>query len=282
MSKIAIVGLQHQGVIQAACFAEKGHDVVGVDSSARNVLFLNKGKSCLREEGLDELLEKNLKISRLKFSTHLAPSIKGADFIFLSIDAEITSEGVNVEPIIDMAYRIKSEKNAESIFCVTSQVPVGTTESFSYGPLAYIPEFLRPGQSVDDFLYPDRIVIGTRNKGYAGDVERLYSSFGAPIFHMSLRSAEMAKHVHNAILATQISFANEISDLCSAEGAEIKDVIKSTKADRRVGLLSYLNPGWTLSGGHLIRDLRVLRGLGVAKEIKTPLLNAVATVDEGR
>jgi UDPglucose 6-dehydrogenase len=285
MSKIAVVGLQHQGIILAAGFASVGHEVVGIDDDARKIEFLNKGKSCLLEEGLDELIAADFLKGTLSFSTSLSRNVATADFIFLSIDIPFNESGVDVELIKKTAQYIEFNKKSGTVLCVTSQVPVGTTEMLTGGPVVYIPEFLIPGQSLRNFLSPDRVVIGSHNDLILDQIEHLYKSLwpgvvNVPIFRMSLRSAEMTKHAHNAILATQISFANEIANLCKQTRADIKDVMRGVKMDNRVGLTSYLNPGWTLRKGHLIRDVRVLRGLRGSSE-DTPLLDAVLKVDNG-
>jgi UDPglucose 6-dehydrogenase len=281
--KICIVGLQHQGVVQAACFSEIGYQVVAIDGDAGCVAALNSGhySGAIPEPGLETLLRNNLLLRRLRFTTD-NEAVSEADFVFLSIDLPFNEKGLLLESTLVTASKIEELRSAGSILCVTSQVPVGTTESLTSGMVAYVPELLRPGQSVSNFLYADRIIIGADDPAVLERVVSLYRPLGRPVLQMGLRSAEMAKHAHNTMLATQISFANEIANLCKKVGADEMDVARATKADSRVGGKSYVNPGWGLSGGHLIRDLHVLQELGRRYGCKTPLLDAVELVDKIR
>jgi UDPglucose 6-dehydrogenase len=279
--RIAIVGLQHQGKVQAACFADVGYDVVGIDEDKYKINRLINGQSELSEPGLDRLIQKGVQSGRLQFSEEYDDGIQGADFVFLSIDVSFNEKGLDLLSVFDIAREISIYRDPDSILCVTTQVPVGTSERLTDGLVAYIPEFLRPGQSVKNFMEADRIVIGSNNATVRKRVANLYAPFQRPILEMSLRSAEMSKHAHNAILATQISFINEISNLCEKVDADVDDVAKATKADNRVGANSYLNPGWSLKNGHLIRDVRVLQKMGVENNCSTALLDAVALVDKG-
>jgi UDPglucose 6-dehydrogenase len=269
MSKIAIVGLQHQGYVLAACFAKIGHTVVAVRSAAES------GKAP-EEPELAGFLQAGLDAHRLQFTTDLQGAVSLADFVFLSSDIAFDGDGVKLAPVLELAREIGLYRSLESILCVTTQVPVGTTETLTKGKVAYVPELLRPHHAVNTFMCADRIIVGSDDPRVAERVASLYLPLGRPILLMGLRSAEMSKHVHNAILATQISFVNEMEKICKKTGAEIQDVARAVKADLRVGNASYLNPGWSLKGGHAIRDVRVLRSLGV----KTPLMDAVIEVEE--
>lgn len=278
-TRIAIVGLQHQGVVQAACFANMGYSVLAIDDDAVRVASLEKGRSNLNEPDLDFLLLNGIRNGLLRFSADYE-ELKNFDapFVFLSIDVPFDSEGLKLDSLYETTAKIRLHSNPFRLLCVTSQVPVGISRSLTFGSVAYIPELLRPGRSVKDFMQPDRVIIGSNEDRIIEQVASLYYPLSCPIRRMSLQSAEMSKHVHNAILATQISFANEMADICRAVGANPADVMEATRLDDRVGKNSYLNPGWTLSGGHLIRDVRVLRGMGV----NTPLMDAVLAVDKDR
>jgi UDPglucose 6-dehydrogenase len=271
--KIAIVGLQHQGLILAVCFASMGYRVVGVDDTLEN---FNENLVMLKEPGLEKMQQEQSMLKHLHFTTDYKKALADAEFIFLSYDIQFDENGVDVEPIYSAATEINYYRESGSILCVTTQVPVGTTETLTGGPVVYIPELLRPGQSIKDFMNPDRIVIGTNDAEAASRVSKLFWPLSAPVLIMNLRSAEMVKHAHNAMLATQISFANEIARICKQVGADPMKVVEGVKFDHRVGRDSYVNPGWTLSGGHLIRDVRVLQSLGY----DTPLLDAVVQVEE--
>jgi UDPglucose 6-dehydrogenase len=281
--KICIVGLQHQGVIQAVCFSEMGHQVVGADDhgDTDRIAKLNLGQyQGVFEPGL-ELKLKSLLATGLRFTTDF-DSVDDADLVFLSTDLPFNKEGLIMDSALATAAKIEKRRSADSILCVTSQVPVGTSETLTKGKVAYIPELLRPGQSLLNFLFADRIIIGSNDSIVLNRVTRLYQPLKRPMILMNLRSAEMSKHAHNTMLATQISFANEIASLCKKIGANPDDVAKATKADSRVGEKSYVNPGWGLSGGHLIRDLHVLQELGRQHNCKTPLLDAVELVDKNQ
>ena len=275
--RILVAGLQHQGIILAACFADMGYSVTGI-GEYHQVELLHSGVTTLKEPGLEELL----KNESLGF-TNLFPSVlPEVDFVFLSADIKFSKDGLGLIEIQELAAKIEQYRSPDSVLCVTTQVPVGTTETLTKGNVVYIPELLRPGQSVENFMNPDRVIIGGDDPVIVERVVNLYKPLKRPTLTMSLRSAEMAKHAHNAILATQISFANEMSSLCAEVGADINDVMRATKADSRVGEKSYLNPGWSLKNGHLIRDVRVLQQLGHKNACPTPLLDAVMYVDSHR
>lgn len=283
MSKIAIVGLQHQGIVQAACFADMGHYVLAISDNLRQTVDLNNGRSRLNEPGLDDMLLKNLSARRLEFTTDMDElSSEDFEFVFLSIDLPFDKKGLIMDSALAIATEVERLRPARSSLCVCSQVPVGTTETLTKSYPAYLPELLRPGQSLENFMNPDRIIIGSDSPYVLEHVSSLYRVLNRPIVTMGLRSAEMSKHAHNTMLATQISFANEIANLCEKLGADAKDVALATKLDSRVGEKSYVNPGWGLSGGHLIRDLHVLQALGRDHGVATPLLDAVELVDKKR
>ena len=265
--KISIVGLQHQGYVLAGCFAKMGHTVAAFDSGRVNVL---------NEPELTDFLQAGFDSHRLQYTDDLSEAVSSADFVFLSSDIAFDSAGIKLVPVLELAKEIELYRSPESILCVTTQVPVGTTETLTKGKVSYIPELLRPRQAINTFMYADRVIIGSDNPSVSERVASLYLPLGRPILLMGLRSAEMSKHAHNAILATQISFINEMERICKNTGADIHDVARAIKADHRVGEASYLNPGWTLKNGHAIRDVRVLQNLGV----KTPLMDAVIEVEE--
>jgi UDPglucose 6-dehydrogenase len=271
--KIAVVGLQHQGQILAACFADMGYKVTAIDADPIPI-------KPVPEPNLDDLIDENKKNGRLRYVGTDYDTVKDVDFVFLSIDVPFNENGLNLDSVFDATYKIREFKSSDTIVCITSQLPVGTSEKLFDDPLAYIPELLRPGQSVQNFRHPDRIIIGANDPIVGDRVEALYKPLNSPILRMSIRSAEMSKHAHNAMLATQISFANEMAALCKKVGADPVDVAKAVKMDRRVGLESYVNPGWSLKNGHLIRDVRVIRNLQYENELYTGFMGAILHVDE--
>ncbi|MDA4129248.1 MAG: nucleotide sugar dehydrogenase, partial [Thaumarchaeota archaeon] len=273
-------------------FSQMGHRVTAVDSDNSIITPLCNGWSPVEEPGLDELLEENLNAKRLEFTSDYAEAIQGKEFIFLSIDLPFDSDyRINLEPVFDAAIEIGQLRSGDITLCVTSQVPVGRSEQLAHiirqeksfrCDFVYIPEFLRVGAAVETFQNADRIVIGSENLVTALRVAELYKPLGRPIMHTDVQSAETAKHACNAYLATSISFINEMSDLCKGTGADIKEVARIMKGDKRIGPFAYLNPGPGFTTGHLERDIRTLQELGYECDCKTELLNAVMFVNRNR
>jgi UDPglucose 6-dehydrogenase len=293
VARICVVGLWHQGTVLAACFAELGHDVVGVDPDAGVVAGLREGRPPLHEPGLPELLAAGLAAGRLDFTTDLDAAVPGAELVYLSLDTPVgANDASDLEPVFAAARGIGRARRGEVVLCVTAQVPVGTSEALAAEVEAqggggvcrvvYVPEFLRLGTALDSFRQADRFLIGAEDAALAERVAGIYRPLGRPVEIMDVRSAEMTKHASNAFLAASISFINEIADLCEETGADVARVAAGMKLDRRIGAHAFLGAGLGYAGGTLGRDLRALQEVGRRSGRATTLTDAVVAVNDAR
>jgi UDPglucose 6-dehydrogenase len=289
--KVCVIGLWHLGCVTSACLADLGYSVVGVDRDERRVALLNEGTPPLFEPGLAELILDNLKSKRLSYSTDLKSAIEGAGYIIIAFDTAVDEDNqVDLSNILLEVGEIGRYMADDVVVVITSQVPVGTCDRIESlikknNPglrfsIACSPENLRLGQAIESFRNPDRIVIGADNTETLDRVEQLFTSINSPILRMSLESAEMTKHALNTLLATSISFGNEIANLCDGLGADALDVVKALRMDERIGDRLPLLPGLGFSGTTLERDLKVLQNLGDKLDYETYLVDAVDNVNE--
>jgi len=284
--KICVLGLWHLGSVTAACMAALGHHVVGVDFDEQRVVSLSGGTAPLLEPGLEELLRSGLASGRLRFSRTLAEAAAGAQVLWVTNDTPIGSDG---EPqpdlIIQQLEHVLPMLDAGTLVLVSSQLPIGSIRALQQRAIvlrsgrsvncACLPENLRLGSALRDFLRPDRIIVGLASTSDRHVLEELLGTIGAPIEWMSLESAEMTKHALNAFLATSVTFANEVASICEVVGADAKEVERGLKSDRRIGAGAYLAPGAAFAGGTLARDVGFLTGVGRARGITTPLLASI-------
>jgi UDPglucose 6-dehydrogenase len=293
MARICVVGLWHQGSVLAACFAELGHDVVGVDTDAAVVAGLLDGRPPLHEPGLPELIKAGMEAGRLDFTADPDTAVPGADLVYLSLDTPVgADDGADLEPVFAAAREIGRARRGDVVLCVTAQVPVGTSEALAAEveaqgemgrcQVVYVPEFLRLGTAIDSFRNADRFLIGAADAALAERVAGVYRPLGRPVELMDLRSAEMTKHASNAFLAASISFINEIADLCEETGADVGRVAAGMKLDRRIGPHAFLGAGLGYAGGTLGRDLRALQEVGRRSGRATMLTDAVVAVNDAR
>jgi len=235
---IAVVGTGYVGLVSGVCFAETGNNVICVDIDAKKVERLRKGEVVIYEPGLEPLFERNARQGRLKFTTDLAEGIKDAEIIFLALPTPPGEDGsADLKYILGVAADLSKIITDYKVIVDKSTVPVGTSEKVhailadnldeSLFDVVSNPEFLREGVAVDDFLKPDRVVIGTSSDRAAKVMKRLYDPFvrqGNPVIVMDERSAEMTKYAANSYLATRITFMNEIANLCELAGADVDSV----------------------------------------------------------
>jgi UDPglucose 6-dehydrogenase len=279
--------------VLSACFAEMGYKVATVGDDTTAITSLNKGQAAVYEPSLDNLLRRNLKAGRLRFTGDYADALSQAQFVFLAIDTPVdASDQPELQTVFEAARKIGHFRSGDIVLCVASQVPVGTSESLAElvraqkSPcrcdLAYIPEFLRLGEAVETFFHADRFIVGSTEPEVADRVAELYRPLKRPMLLISLRSAEMAKHASNAYLATAISFINEISELCDRVGADAIEVAEAMKLDRRIGRHAYLSPGLGFAGGTLGRDICALQELGRQHHCGMQIMDAVMSVNRDR
>jgi UDPglucose 6-dehydrogenase len=279
--KVAIVGTGYVGLVAGTCFAETGNDVVCVDIDPAKVATLKKGESPIYEPGLTELLKKNIHEERLQFTTNLRDAVTNSQVIFLAVGTPSSVDGsADLSAVLKVAGDIATNMNGFKVLVNKSTVPVGTAKKVSElvrsktsQPFNVVsnPEFLKEGSAIDDFLKPDRVVIGTDNEEAWNIMRELYEPFvrqGNPIIRMSNVCAEMTKYAANAMLATKISFINEIALLCDQVGADIESVRTGITTDVRIGK-HFLYPGPGYGGSCFPKDVKAL--LRTGKEAGLPM-----------
>lgn len=285
MSRIAITGIWHQGMVLSAALAAIGHDVVGVVAPDA-VAQLTGGTPLLHEPGVGELLAAGVAAGKLRFTADPAAALHDAEFVYVSTDTPVDEEDRPVlGEVLALAEQAGMFAPRSAVLVVTAQVRVGATEELarlSGLRAAYVPEFLQLGVALETFLRADRVVVGADDPAVGDAVAELYAPLGRPILRVGVRTAEMSKHASNAFLATSVSFANELGDICESVDADVRAVAEILQLDRRIGPHSYLSAGLGFSGATLGRDLRVLQAVGADAGLPTPLTDAVLAVNTGR
>ena len=288
MIKIAVAGTGYVGLVAGVCFAEKGHDVTCVDVDENKVKVMQSGKSPIYEEGLEELMTKNVAEGRLHFTTNYKEAYKDADAIFIGVGTPEQPDGsANLSYVATVSRQIAESIEKDCLVVVKSTVPVGTNdkvEQFIKDSLvnnvkvevASNPEFLAQGHAVRDTLKAKRIVIGTNSKSAEDLLRKIYEPFELPIVSVSRRSAEMIKYASNDFLALKISYMNDIANLCELVGANIEDVAKGMSYDPRIGS-SFLHAGIGYGGSCFPKDTKALSYL--AKKNGYNLRTVQAAVD---
>ena len=292
--KVCVVGTGYVGLVAGACFAEYGNTVVCVDKDQKKIENLKKGIIPIFEPGLEELVTKNYKEGRLIFTTSLKEGVESSLFIFIAVGTPTNEDGsANLIYVDAVAKEIGETINGYKIVVDKSTVPVGTADrvrsiisqhTSQKFDVVSNPEFLKEGAAVDDFLRPERVVIGADSQKALEETEKLYMPFvlnGNPILKMSIRSAELTKYACNAFLATKISFANEIANLCERVGANYEDVRKGMGTDARIGRL-FLYAGIGYGGSCFPKDVRALIHTAKENEYNLKILESVEQVNEAQ
>jgi UDPglucose 6-dehydrogenase len=291
--KIAVIGTGYVGLVTATCLAESGNDLVGIDKDRRKIETLESGRLPIYEPGLLELVQRNLREGRLRFTTDLAAGIAAAQLVFIAVGTPQAADGsADLSNLWAVTDAIANHLNSSKMLVIKSTVPVGTNRQvrdrladrdlpFTVD-VASNPEFLKEGTAVDDFLKPDRVVVGVRRPEVAEVLRELYAPFlrtEHPFLVMSPESAEMTKYVANAMLATKISFINEMANLCEHLGADINDVRRGIGHDARIGF-HFLFPGVGWGGSCFPKDVRALISMARSLEVPAQLITAVDQVNE--
>ncbi len=301
--KIAIVGTGYVGLVSAACFAELGHDVIGVDIDAAKVALLQSGKSPIYEPGLEELLKSGLKTGRLSFTTKLEEALPHVKIVFSAV-ATPTGEDfkADLRSVFIVAEAVATHINHDVLFVNKSTVPVGTGKKCEdlirktlkdrgvdfHVPVVSNPEFLREGMAVSDTMMPDRIVVGMNAEPSNlkpltyNLIEELYrpiTRVGKPLLFMSRESAEIVKYASNAFLATKISFINMLTPLCEITDANIRDVAKGMGLDNRIGP-KFLHAGIGYGGSCFPKDVKALLATGKEYGVPMPIIEATDSVNK--
>ncbi|MDQ3071048.1 MAG: UDP-glucose/GDP-mannose dehydrogenase family protein [Acidobacteriota bacterium] len=290
--KIAVVGTGYVGLVVGACLAENGNDVMCVDKDAAKVRSLQRGKIPIYEPGLEEYVRRNRLEKRLSFTTALARAVRFADVIFIAVGTPMDEDGsADLQHVLGVARDIAKAMNGYKVIVDKSTVPVGTAERVrevirreTTHPFSVVsnPEFLKQGAAVDDFMRPDRVVIGAEDPRGADIMTALYRPFtrtGAPIMVMDTASAELCKYAANAMLATRISFMNEVANVCELVGADVDKVRHAIASDKRIGS-AFLFPGVGYGGSCFPKDVKALVHASHVRKYRFRTLEAVEAVNE--
>lgn len=297
--KIAVVGTGYVGLVTGTCFSEVGIDVTCIDIDQKKIENLKNGILPIYEPGLEEMVTRNTEKDRLHFSTNLSESIKDADVAFIAVGTPPGEDGsADLKYVLAVATAIGDHMVKPIVVVTKSTVPVGTAEKVRNAVAAALakrnsllefyvasnPEFLKEGAAIDDFLKPDRIVIGV-DHAYTEDIMRkLYKPFllnGHPIIFMDIPSAEMTKYAANSMLATKISFMNDIANLCEIMGADVNMVRKGIGSDGRIGN-KFIYPGIGYGGSCFPKDVKALIKTAKENGYNMQILNAVESVNEAQ
>ena len=290
--RIAIIGTGYVGLVAGTCFADSGNDVTCVDIDERKIRMLQAGEVPIYEPGLEELIKKNVRERRLSFTTHLAEAVAPAQVVFIAVGTpEGESGDADLQYVLAAAEQIGKALRQYTVVVDKSTVPVGTADKVREAiarvtkvefDVVSNPEFLKEGAALEDFLKPDRVVIGTDSERARRIMGELYAPFVRtenPIFYMDTRSAELTKYAANAMLATRISFMNDMAALCEKVGADVDFVRKALGADRRIGY-PFLFPGVGYGGSCFPKDVKALVATAREFGLELDLLRAVERTNE--
>src|SRR6185436_20607637 len=292
--KIAVVGTGYVGLVLGACLAENGNTVTCVDKDADKVSTLRAGRMPIYEPGLEEMVRRNASDERLSFTTDLTTAVKSAEIVFIAVGTPQGEDGsADLRHVLDVARAIGQAINKYTVVVDKSTVPVGTAKKVqaviakeTTQPFSVVsnPEFLKQGAAVEDFMKPDRVVIGVEpgDDRAAAVMRDLYGPFtrtGAPIMMMDTASAELSKYAANSILASRISFMNEVANMCELVGADVDQVRKAIGADRRIGT-SFLFPGVGYGGSCFPKDVKAVMKSASDRGYDFRILGAVDAVNQ--
>ncbi len=290
--KISVIGTGYVGLVAGTCFAECGNDVIGVDIDERKLEALREGRSPIYEPGLEELLRRNQMEGRLSFTNDLAAAVEQSIFSFIAVGTPEKSDGsADLKYVLDVATSIGRSMDGYRIIVNKSTVPVGTADRVRHAVAAVTshpfdvvsnPEFLKEGAAIEDFMKPDRVVIGSDSAKATELMQELYSPFVRtenPILVMDNRSAEMTKYAANALLANRISFMNEVANLCERVGADVNLVRRGVGSDRRIGQ-HFLFPGIGYGGSCFPKDVQAMIRTAEEYGLDSALLRSVDAVND--
>jgi UDPglucose 6-dehydrogenase len=290
--RIAVVGTGYVGLVVGVCLAENGNDVTCVDKDADKIAMLEAGRMPIYEPGLEEMVRRNHSEERLAFSTDLHSAVQQASIVFIAVGTPQGEDGsADLQHVLAVARDIGRAITKYTVIVDKSTVPVGTAQKVRAAvaaetahPFSVVsnPEFLKQGAAIEDFMKPDRVVIGADDQQAADLMKELYGPFtrtGAPIMVMDTRSAELCKYAANSILATRISFMNEIANVCELVGANVDQVRRAIGADKRIGT-SFLFPGIGYGGSCFPKDVKALVRSSADHGYQFRILEAVEEVND--
>jgi UDPglucose 6-dehydrogenase len=292
--KIAVVGTGYVGLVAGACFAEYGNDVISVDKDEAKLRTLRRGRIPVYEPGLEELVRRNRLERRLVFTSALPAAVRKSEIIFIAVSTPQGEDGsADLQHVMEVAKQIARSMNGYRVIVDKSTVPVGTAERVreiirreTTHPFSVVsnPEFLKQGAAVDDFMKPDRVVIGAEDPRARELMTALYAPFtrtGAPIMVMDCASAELCKYAANAMLASRISFMNEFANVCELFGADVDQIRRAVGSDRRIGT-SFLFPGVGYGGSCFPKDVKAILKFASDKGYRFRILEAVEQVNDAQ
>lgn len=290
--KIAVIGTGYVGLVAGTCFADSGNDVICVDINEEKIRSLQQCKVPIYEPGLTELIHRNMDEERLSFTTDLVQAVERSSIIFIAVGTPAAEDGSSdLAYVLEAARQIGKAMTGSRIVVNKSTVPVGSTElvrnvieKVTDHPVEVLsnPEFMKEGAAVQDFLKPDRVIIGSNSVEATETMQELYSPFtrtGAPFLVMDPGSAELTKYAANAMLASRISFMNEIANLCEQFGADVYWIRRGIGTDRRIGP-HFLFPGIGYGGSCFPKDIKALIHLGKQNGMDLELVQAIEKVNE--
>ncbi len=290
--RISVIGTGYVGLVTGTCLAESGNDVICMDINTEKIEMLNNGMVPIYEPGLEELIKRNVSHGRLHFTSDMAAAVKKSEIIFIAVGTPPGEDGsADLKYVLSAARDIGKQINGYKVIVNKSTVPVGTGDKVRAAVASRTrhkfdvvsnPEFLKEGAAIEDFMKPDRIVIGSENQKASLLMQELYAPFvrtGKPILSMDIRSAEMTKYASNAMLATKISFINEMAVICASLGADIDHVRKGMGYDRRIGF-DFLFPGVGYGGSCFPKDVKALAQTAKDHAVDAKVLKAVEAVNE--
>ena len=293
--KICVIGTGYVGLVVGVCISNRGFDVTCVDVNEEKIAALNRGEIPIYEPGLDEILRTNVSEGRLSFSVHGDEEIAKADIVYIAVGTPSAEDGsADLRWVLAAARQIAHNAKPETMVIIKSTVPVGTSDrvlaTIKEEKCTHVfdvvsnPEFLREGAAIEDFAHPDRIVIGYRDDRSHVRMSKLYKSFidaGHPVFFMDNRSAELTKYAANAMLATKISFMNELSKLCELVDADVESVRGGVGSDSRIGP-KFLYPGVGYGGSCFPKDVKALISTAEEVGLRLQIANSVEEVNQAQ
>ncbi len=289
--RIVVIGTGYVGLVQGVCLAELGNEVACIDIDSEKIEKLKTGVSPIYEPGIEELIRKNYAAGRIKFSTDLKKHMKDSEIIFIAVGTPSDEDGkADLKYVLAAAEEVGKNMTGYQVIVNKSTVPIGTGElvkktikKFYKGKFDVVsnPEFLREGSAIEDFIHPDRIVLGDNNGSSAAKkVAKIYEVLGAPILITNLETAEMIKYASNSFLATQISYINSVALICEKVGADVNEVANGMKLDKRIGKSAFLNAGLGYGGSCFPKDVKALIQIANQNEVKFSILEEVEAVNK--
>ena len=291
MAKLCVIGTGYVGLVTGTCFADLGHQVTCLDIDENRINMLKNGIMPIYEPGLKQIVDQNVEAGRLGFTTSYPEALKGSEFAFIAVGTPSSEDGeADMQYVKSAATSIAKNLDHPTIIVNKSTVPVGTgdwvaeiihdlngqvTPKFS---VVSNPEFLREGSAVNDFMKPDRVVLGSTDLQAANKVAELYEALRTEIMITDLRTAEMVKYASNAFLATRISFINEMANICETLGADVREVARGMGLDRRIGP-AFLDAGLGWGGSCFPKDVKALAHMAVTHDTHPQLLQAVMDIN---